>query len=99
MAYRLAEACAPTKLILTLYPVATVITDGSPARLVKVRISSERGVPVARSESLGDQLVKLELKDSKFGPPPSTNRVLKRRVARQNKAEFYPKRLPLGPLD
>ena len=68
MAYRLAEAGVPTKLIVTLDPGANVITDGGRDHVVKVTIFSERGVPVARGQSIGDRLVSLELKNRKVWP-------------------------------
>jgi hypothetical protein len=68
MAYRLAQAGVPTKLIVTLDPVANVITDGSRDHVVKVSIFSERGVLVARGQSIGDQLVNLELKNRNVWP-------------------------------
>jgi hypothetical protein len=68
MAYRLAEAGVPTKLIVTLEPVANVIAGGSRDHVVKVNIFSELGVPVARGQSIGDRLVNLELKNRKVWP-------------------------------
>jgi len=65
MAYRLAEAGVPTKLIVTLDPAANLIAGGSRDHVVKVTIFSERGVAVARGQSIGDRLVSLELKNRK----------------------------------
>ena len=68
MAYRLAEAGVPTKLIVTLDPAANLIAGGSRDHVVKVTIFSERGVAVARGQSIGDRLVSLELKNRKAWP-------------------------------
>jgi hypothetical protein len=62
MADRLAQAGVPAKLVVTLDPVAGSITDGSRDRVVKLYIFNEVGVPVARGQSVGDQLLELELR-------------------------------------
>jgi hypothetical protein len=68
MAYRLAQAGVPAKLVVTLDPVASATTDGSHDRVVKVHIFNELGVPVARGQSFGDRLVNLELKNRSVWP-------------------------------
>jgi hypothetical protein len=62
MADRLAQASIVPSLVATLDPVGTAVIDGKSARVVNLYIA-KGGVPVARGQSIGDRLVKLELKD------------------------------------
>ena len=64
MADHLAQTGVVPSLVITLDPVGNGVIDGKLDRVLNLYIA-KAGVPVARGQSFGDQLVNLELKDHK----------------------------------
>jgi pimeloyl-ACP methyl ester carboxylesterase len=62
MADRLAQAGMPPNLVVTLDPVASII-DGEVVRVVNLCIINGAGIPLARGQSVGEQFLKLELRN------------------------------------